>query len=223
MTIRPEPLRLRGIISGGQSGVMRGALDAALELGIPHGGIAPGCRVMDDGVLPPRYALVASSDHNHYKLAVHNIRASDGTLIVSRTADIDHMSQYVKGRSSSHGKPHLVLYLDRIEPEQLIAWLCEYRIGILNVHGPREVKVQRIRDARNGNRNHQPGIGAETRTAITMLLTGHLEVIRANALAHSRAHRAESDVTPPGAIPAQTAPARPRDPEPHGPPSAPRS
>lgn len=222
MTIRPEPLRLRGIISGGQSGVMRGALDTAIELGIPHGGIAPGCRVMDDGVLPPRYALVASPDHSHFKLAVHNIRASDGTLLLTRSDD--HMTQYVRGRATKHGKPALLVFLDRVDPEQVLAWLCEYRIAILNVHGPREVKVQRIRAARNGNRNYQPGIAAEAKAALVHCLSPQLEVIRANALAHSRAHRAESDVTPSGAIPAQTAPARPRDPEPHGPPSAaPRS
>jgi hypothetical protein len=175
---------------------------------------------MDDGVLPPRYSLVPSHDHNHYKLAIHNLRSSDGTLIVTRAED--HMSKYVEGRSLKHGKPSLMLFLDRLEPERVLAWLSEYRIGILNVHGPREVGVQRIRSARNGNRNHQPGIADETRAALSAVLTPHVETIRANALAHPSEHRAESTVTPTGATPAQTAPARPRETEPHGPPLAPR-
>ena len=45
------------IISGAQTGADRAALDAAIELGIPHGGWVPKGRLAEDGVIPPRYQL----------------------------------------------------------------------------------------------------------------------------------------------------------------------
>ena len=45
------------IISGGQTGVDRAALDVAIELGIPHGGWCPQGRLAEDGVIDPQYQL----------------------------------------------------------------------------------------------------------------------------------------------------------------------
>lgn len=210
-------LRLRAIISGGQSGVMRAALDVAIELGLSHGGICPPARRMDSGTLPPIYKLTESNARTLYQLAVANLRASDGTLILTRHPE--NMSQFVRGRCAINGRACLTMFPDRFDTSALLAWLVEYQIEVLNVHGPREQSVQ----FPERNRNYQPGIGAEIHTLLTAFLRPHLELIRANALAHASGIRAESTVTPPGALPAQTAPARPRDPEPHGPPSAPRS
>ena len=45
------------IISGGQTGVDRVALDVSLELGIPCGGWCPKGRKAEDGPIPERYPL----------------------------------------------------------------------------------------------------------------------------------------------------------------------
>ena len=47
---------LTKIISGGQTGVDRAALDAAIAAGIPHGGWCPRGRLAEDGRIPERYA-----------------------------------------------------------------------------------------------------------------------------------------------------------------------
>lgn len=212
-----EPLRLRALISGGHSGVQRAALDVALELDIPHGGICPEGRVADDGVLPPRYRLRPAKDRNHYKLAVRNVKVSDGTLIVTRGA-VDMMARYVTGVCSKLGKPWLACSPEALTTELVTRWLREHQIEVLHVHGPREAGVQKPQK----NRVYQPGIGEEVRAALRVLLTRELEVVRGNVLAHARTLKAESDQAPTSAVPASTAPARPRDPEPHGPPLAPR-
>jgi hypothetical protein len=45
------------VISGGQTGVDRGALEAAMGMGIPHGGWCPRGRLAEDGIIPARYEL----------------------------------------------------------------------------------------------------------------------------------------------------------------------
>lgn len=45
------------VISGGQTGADRGGLDAAIDLGLPHGGFCPKGRRAEDGVIPGRYQL----------------------------------------------------------------------------------------------------------------------------------------------------------------------
>lgn len=69
------------ILSGGQSGVDRGALDAALELGNPCRGWCPRGRLAEDGVIPPRYPL-NEADGGYPGRTRRNIEESDGTLIM---------------------------------------------------------------------------------------------------------------------------------------------
>ena len=45
------------IVSGGQTGVDRAALDVAIAIGIEHGGWCPAGRLAEDGSVPSRYEL----------------------------------------------------------------------------------------------------------------------------------------------------------------------
>jgi len=47
--------KLQKIISGGQTGVDRAALDVGMELGIPIGGYCPKGRRSEDGKIPDKY------------------------------------------------------------------------------------------------------------------------------------------------------------------------
>ena len=76
MRILPER-----IVSGGQTGADRAALDWAIERGIPHGGWCPRGRRAEDGRIDRRYALRETPAHDYQQRTRWNVRDSDGTLI----------------------------------------------------------------------------------------------------------------------------------------------
>ena len=68
------------IISGGQTGVDRGALDAAIELEIPHGGWCPQGRTAEDGRISDRYELRETDSPDYPVRTERNVLDSDATL-----------------------------------------------------------------------------------------------------------------------------------------------
>jgi hypothetical protein len=75
-------MTLRRIVSGGQTGVDRGALDAALAFGFECGGWVPGDRMAEDGIIPDRYPLIALPNGNYRQRTRLNVVDSDGTAII---------------------------------------------------------------------------------------------------------------------------------------------
>lgn len=129
------PLR---IISGGQTGVDRAALDVALELGLPCGGWCPAGRVAEDGRIDGRYPLMETATANHAERTARNVRDSDRTLILARrpltggTALTERVAESVR-------KPFLVVDAADTSAIPAVAdWLAERTISVLNVAGPRE-------------------------------------------------------------------------------------
>lgn len=80
------PVRPAKLLSGGQTGVDRAALDAALALGIPCGGWCPQGRRAEDGQIPARYPLTETGSPGYRERTYLNVRDSDGTLILARGA-----------------------------------------------------------------------------------------------------------------------------------------
>ena len=70
------------IISGGQTGVDRGALDGALELGARCGGWCPEGRAAEDGPIPARYPMKELAGGGYPERTRKNVEDSDGTLIL---------------------------------------------------------------------------------------------------------------------------------------------
>lgn len=136
-TTTPTPVT---IISGGLTGADRGGLDAAIELGLPHGGTCPRGRKADDGALPPRYRL-REGTNDHTERNEDNVREGDGTLLLTfgrLTGGPRQLAEFAR----KHGKPCLHLDLN-IEPtddavRRVKAWLGENKIRVLNVAGSRE-------------------------------------------------------------------------------------
>jgi len=72
------------IISGGQTGADRAALDVAIKLGIPHGGWIPKGRKTEKGPLPEKYQLQEMTTGSYPARTEKNVIESDGTLIIAR-------------------------------------------------------------------------------------------------------------------------------------------
>ena len=136
--------KIEKIISGGQTGVDRAALDVALELGIPCGGWCPKGRKAEDGRIHSRYPLQEASSSSYSVRTEMNVKDSDGTLILtwgSVTGGTARTLEFAK----KFKKPHLVVDLSkREEPIIVKEWCQQNRIGVLNVAGPRESKVPGI-------------------------------------------------------------------------------
>jgi len=70
------------LVSGGQSGVDRAALDAALEIGLPCGGWCPKDRKAEDGRIDDCYLLVETPSGDYSQRTRWNVRDSDAKLIL---------------------------------------------------------------------------------------------------------------------------------------------
>ena len=69
------------IISGGQTGADRGGLDAAMALGIPHGGWCPKGRLAEAGRIPDKYNLQETSTKNYLQRTERNVIDSTATIL----------------------------------------------------------------------------------------------------------------------------------------------
>lgn len=138
------------IFSGGQTGADRAALDAAIHLGIPHGGWLPKGRKTEDGPLPFTYRLQELDSERYRDRTEKNIVDSDGTLILS-FGSLTGGSALTESLAIKHDRPLLVIDLELVSPEEAVAaieaWIEKYKIHILNVAGPRASGEPRIYDA----------------------------------------------------------------------------
>jgi hypothetical protein len=138
------------IVSGGQTGADRAALDVALELGIACGGWVPKGRLAEDGRIPERYPnLVEADSPEEDDRTALNVRDSDATLIISR-GPLTGGSAYTLETADRLGKPHKHVDLMRLTIREAVAeirrWLEDVRPRVLNVAGPRASKDAGIHD-----------------------------------------------------------------------------
>lgn len=138
------------LVSGGQTGVDRAALDVALEMGIPCGGWCPKGRKAEDGFIPARYPLQETESTRYECRTQCNVHDSDGTLIliVDSLEGGTALTEYL---AHQYGKPVLVINLNQQpDPGSVQKWLCQRNIHVLNVAGPRESKHAGIHDQAAG-------------------------------------------------------------------------
>jgi Circularly permutated YpsA SLOG family len=131
---------VRRIVSGGQTGADRGALDAALDLGLEHGGYCPAGRRAEDGRIPDRYRLVETASTEYAVRTERNVVESDGTLLVTR-GPATGGSALTAELAARKGRPLLHIDLDRAPDIACAAevreWIAAFGIEVLNVAGPR--------------------------------------------------------------------------------------
>lgn len=135
---------LQRIISGGQTGVDRGALDAALAVGFPCGGWCPEGRKAEDGQIPHRYPLEELPSADYLKRTRKNVAESDGTLVIAfgeLAGGTLRTVRFCEGLK----KPVLVVDALRTNADDVASQAIEFvrrnSIKVLNVAGPRESKM----------------------------------------------------------------------------------
>lgn len=137
------------IISGGQTGVDRAALDWAMRHGFEHGGWCPKGRRASDGVIPDCYLLMETASDGYRQRNKMNVLNSDATLILN-IGDLDGGTLQTVRFAQTLQKPHIVCQLDSPDIQVLIAaskgWLQSIQPGRLNIAGPREEKRPGISD-----------------------------------------------------------------------------
>lgn len=137
---RPPPGRNRPsrIVSGGQTGVDRAALDVALRLGIDCGGWCPAGRLAEDGRIPDRYPLQETGSPEPEGRTRANVRDSDGTLVLTRGAAGGGTLLAIE-EARRIGKPLMIVSVEEPDIERVVRrWLDTERVERLNVAGPRE-------------------------------------------------------------------------------------
>ncbi len=128
------------IVSGGQTGVDRAALDFAIEHGIPHGGWCPRGRLAEDGAIEPDYVLKETPDDAYPQRTEWNVRDSDGTVIFTVSSNLTGGSALTRELAVEHGKPCLHLSKERdaeTAATKLRQFIQRHQIRTLNVAGPR--------------------------------------------------------------------------------------
>jgi predicted Rossmann-fold nucleotide-binding protein len=126
------------IISGGQTGADRAALDAASQLGIACGGYCPKGRKSEDGVIPDKYPLTETKTDNYPERTELNVKTSDGTLILVK-GSADRGTNLTIQLCRQYHKPFMTIDVFGEGPATDVnKWLQENHINTLNVAGNRE-------------------------------------------------------------------------------------
>jgi len=132
---------LEKIISGGQTGVDRAALDAAIRNNFACGGFCPQGRIAEDGIIAAKYPLKELSSKSYAKRTLENVLYADATLII--------YINMLKGGTALTARlcqQHKKLFLlidanDKHESsaiKDIFSFIQEYKISVLNVAGPRK-------------------------------------------------------------------------------------
>lgn len=128
------------IVSGGQTGVDRGALDAALSMGAPCGGACPANRRAEDGRIPNRYPLTELADPGYAARTEVNARDTDATLILCPGRPTGGTALTIRF-AERYRRPICLIDAERLTPEEAgleaQRFVDDHGVRRLNVAGPR--------------------------------------------------------------------------------------
>lgn len=151
----PPSLVPMTLLSGGQTGVDRAALDAATEVGAPTGGWCPARRWAEDGPIPARYRLRETASADPAERTRLNVRDADAVLILA-PGPLTGGTRLTADVARDLRRPLLLLDPRTADPEDAADWCRQHRVAFLDVAGPRESEC--------------PGIYAEARAFVTQML-----------------------------------------------------
>jgi hypothetical protein len=134
------------IVSGGQTGADRAALDWAISHHVPHDGWCPKGRLAEDGPIPSVYTLRETGTPRYPERTEKNILESDGTVIFSMTDTVEGGTKLTMELVRRHRKPLLLISAEakRGHAAGLRRFIVEQGVKRLNVAGPRASKEPRV-------------------------------------------------------------------------------
>ncbi|HEV7929186.1 MAG TPA: putative molybdenum carrier protein [Nitrosospira sp.] len=125
------------IVSGGQTGADRAALDWAIARGIEHGGWCPAGRRAEDGAIPARYSLWQTPGRDYRQRTKWNVRDSDATLIITPSPELTSGSLFTQECARNLSRPYLHVHPCTMWRDWIRTFLGTNSIRVLNVAGPR--------------------------------------------------------------------------------------
>ena len=140
-------LTLTRIVSGGQTGADRAALDWAIARGVAHGGWCPRGRKAEDGDIPPAYVLKETPTSAYAERTEWNVRDSDATVIFSSSRHLDGGSALTARCARRMNKPLLHLCTSsgaEVAAKKLRAFVDGHAVRVLNIAGPRASRDPRV-------------------------------------------------------------------------------
>lgn len=155
MSERESPLSVVTIVSGGQTGADRAALDFALEHYMPHDGWCPLGRRAEDGAIEERYQLRETSSRSYHVRTRQNVEDTDGTVVFTIAEQASGGTALTLRLAEQFDKPMLHLARDahdrpgtaeaiRQAASELNAFVTLHNIRRLNVAGPRASQEPKV-------------------------------------------------------------------------------
>jgi hypothetical protein len=161
-------IELRKIISGGQTGVDRGALDAALAFEVECGGWCPAGRLAEDGTIPEHYPVVELANAGYAERTAQNVADSDGTLIISNGEPVGGTRETVD-RCIEMRKPHLIIDCASMSVEEMIEAATEFLKSLSSRADARDPSVGQVISEHSRGSSVRAGLAVSARLGMTVL------------------------------------------------------
>jgi hypothetical protein len=160
--------KLLKVISGGQTGVDRGALDAALAFEVECGGWCPAGRLAEDGTIPKRYPVMALANAGYAERTARNVADSDGTLVISKGEPIGGTRETVN-RCIEMRKPYLLIDSDQLSMQEAAELAAQFVRGLSSRAQARDLPVGQT-SGRSRASSVRAGLALSARPGVTMTI-----------------------------------------------------
>jgi Circularly permutated YpsA SLOG family len=160
--------KLLKVISGGQTGVDRAALDAALAFKVECGGWCPAGRLAEDGTIPKRYPVMELANAGYSERTARNVADSDGTLVISKEEPVGGTRETVD-RCIETRKPYLIIDCASMSLEETIEAATEFVKSLSSRADARDLPVGQAISEHSRGSSVRAGLALSARLGMTVV------------------------------------------------------